>query len=213
MAVTSRLVTGSGALVVPPGYVGASAPDAAPTLLPVLKHIAFHHCLYPAIAREADGGIYQHVGPEIGVASTKAFTSQVIALAMFTLKLARLRSLSVVQGRNIVQAMQSLPQQIQQILDGAPCIELIAEARSLAAISEALLRLCPSAGSPILASELRFRVRRQHGLGKADVVVEGNRLRESVAHHLVIHGAGTLACAVPGLDLRWTRGCPTQLPA
>ena len=79
------------------------------------------------IARESDGGVYIHAGPEIGVASTKAFTSQVMALAMFTLKLARLRSLSVVQGRNIVQAMHQLPQQIQQILDGAPTIERIAE--------------------------------------------------------------------------------------
>ena len=79
------------------------------------------------IARESDGGVYIHAGPEIGVASTKAFTSQVMALAMFTLKLARLRSLSVVQGRNIVQAMHQLPQQIQQILDGAPTIERIAD--------------------------------------------------------------------------------------
>ncbi len=79
------------------------------------------------IARESDGGVYIHAGPEIGVASTKAFTSQVMALAMFTLKLARLRSLSVLQGRNIVQAMHQLPQQIQQILDGAPIIERIAD--------------------------------------------------------------------------------------
>ncbi len=79
------------------------------------------------IARESDGGVYIHAGPEIGVASTKAFTSQVIALAMFTLKLARLRNLSVVQGRNIVEAMQALPEQIQQILDGAPCVERIAD--------------------------------------------------------------------------------------
>jgi len=79
------------------------------------------------IARESDGGVYIHAGPEIGVASTKAFTSQVMALAMFTLKLARLRSLSVLQGRNIVQAMHQLPQQIQQILDGAPTIERIAD--------------------------------------------------------------------------------------
>jgi glucosamine--fructose-6-phosphate aminotransferase (isomerizing) len=79
------------------------------------------------IARESDGGVYIHAGPEIGVASTKAFTSQVMALALFTLKLGRLRSLSVVQGRNVVQAMQALPQQIQQILDAAPTIERIAE--------------------------------------------------------------------------------------
>ncbi|HJU67716.1 MAG TPA: glutamine--fructose-6-phosphate transaminase (isomerizing) [Gemmatimonadaceae bacterium] len=79
------------------------------------------------IARESDGGVYIHAGPEIGVASTKAFTSQVMALALFTLKLGRLRSLSVVQGRNVVQAMQELPNQIQQILDGAPTIERIAD--------------------------------------------------------------------------------------
>jgi glucosamine--fructose-6-phosphate aminotransferase (isomerizing) len=79
------------------------------------------------IARESDGGVYIHAGPEIGVASTKAFTSQVMALALFTLKLGRLRNLSVVQGRNVVQAMQELPNQIQQILDGAPTIERIAD--------------------------------------------------------------------------------------
>ena len=79
------------------------------------------------IARESDGGVYIHAGPEIGVASTKAFTSQVMALALFTLKLGRLRSLSVVQGRTVVQAMQTLPDQIQEILDGAPAIERIAE--------------------------------------------------------------------------------------
>jgi glucosamine--fructose-6-phosphate aminotransferase (isomerizing) len=79
------------------------------------------------IARESDGGIYIHAGPEIGVASTKAFTSQVIALALFTLKLARLRNLSVVRGREIVDAMRALPPQIQQILDRAAEIEQLAE--------------------------------------------------------------------------------------
>src|SRR3954468_6926715 len=79
------------------------------------------------IAREDDGGIYLHAGPEIGVASTKAFTSQVIALALLTLKLGRLRNLSVAAGREIAQAMEALPDQIQQILDRAPEIEAIAE--------------------------------------------------------------------------------------
>src|SRR5436190_4340317 len=79
------------------------------------------------IAREDDGGIYLHAGPEIGVASTKAFTSQVIALALLTLKLGRLRSMSVVRGREIAQAMLELPEQIQQILDRAQEIEKIAE--------------------------------------------------------------------------------------
>jgi glucosamine--fructose-6-phosphate aminotransferase (isomerizing) len=79
------------------------------------------------IAREDDGGIYLHAGPEIGVASTKAFTSQVIALALLTLKLARLRNMSVVQGREVAEAMLKLPQQIQSILSDASAIEEIAE--------------------------------------------------------------------------------------
>ena len=79
------------------------------------------------MAREDDGGIYLHAGPEIGVASTKAFTSQVIALTLLTLKLARLRSLSVEKGREIAQAMERLPDQVQAILDRAPAIEQIAE--------------------------------------------------------------------------------------
>ena len=53
------------------------------------------------IAREADGGIYLHAGPEIGVATTKAFTSQVAALALITLRIARLRNLSILQGRAV----------------------------------------------------------------------------------------------------------------
>jgi glucosamine--fructose-6-phosphate aminotransferase (isomerizing) len=80
------------------------------------------------IAREDDGGIYLHAGPEIGVASTKAFTSQVVALALLTLKLGRLRNMSVVQGREIAQALEALPAQIQSILDRAHEVETIAEA-------------------------------------------------------------------------------------
>jgi glutamine---fructose-6-phosphate transaminase (isomerizing) len=80
------------------------------------------------IAREDDGGIYLHAGPEIGVASTKAFTSQVVALALLTLKLGRLRTMSVVQGREVTQALEKLPEQIQNILDRASEIEKIAEA-------------------------------------------------------------------------------------
>jgi len=79
------------------------------------------------IARDAAAGIYLHAGPEIGVASTKAFTSQVVALALLTLKIARLRDLSVIRGREIIDALQALPGQIQQILDRAPEIETLAE--------------------------------------------------------------------------------------
>jgi glutamine---fructose-6-phosphate transaminase (isomerizing) len=79
------------------------------------------------IARDAAAGIYLHAGPEIGVASTKAFTSQVVALALLTLKIGRLRDLSVIRGREIIDALQALPGQIQQILDRAPEIETLAE--------------------------------------------------------------------------------------
>jgi glucosamine--fructose-6-phosphate aminotransferase (isomerizing) len=68
------------------------------------------------IAREADGGIYLHAGPEIGVASTKAFTSQIVVLALLTLHLGRRRLLSAERGRDIALAMDRLPDQVRTIL-------------------------------------------------------------------------------------------------
>ncbi|MBA3891299.1 MAG: glutamine--fructose-6-phosphate transaminase (isomerizing) [Gemmatimonadaceae bacterium] len=79
------------------------------------------------IAREDDGGVYLLAGPEIGVASTKAFTSQVVALALLMLTFARRRDMSASRGREIAQAMVKLPEQIQEILEDAPTIEIIAE--------------------------------------------------------------------------------------
>jgi glucosamine--fructose-6-phosphate aminotransferase (isomerizing) len=79
------------------------------------------------IAREVDGGLYLHAGPEIGVASTKAFTSQIAALALFTLRLGRLRSLSILQGREIVRALARLPEQIAQVLEKRDEVEQLAE--------------------------------------------------------------------------------------
>ena len=79
------------------------------------------------IGREVEGGIYLHAGPEIGVASTKAFTSQIAALALLTLKLGRLRSLSILQGREVVRALLRLPQQMERVLARAPEVERLAE--------------------------------------------------------------------------------------
>jgi glucosamine--fructose-6-phosphate aminotransferase (isomerizing) len=79
------------------------------------------------IARESDGGVYLHAGPEIGVASTKAFTSQVVALALLTLRMGRLRALSSVRGAEIIEALHALPGQIREILDRAAEIEQLAE--------------------------------------------------------------------------------------
>jgi glucosamine--fructose-6-phosphate aminotransferase (isomerizing) len=74
-----------------------------------------------------DGGIYLHAGPEIGVASTKAFTSQIAALALLTLKMGRLRALSILQGREVVRALARLPELVAQVLAKAPHVEHIAE--------------------------------------------------------------------------------------
>ena len=69
------------------------------------------------IARETDAGVYLHAGPEIGVASTKAFTSQVVVLAMMTIHLGRLRgTLSQSRGRELVRALRQLPEQVAKIL-------------------------------------------------------------------------------------------------
>ncbi|GAA5019596.1 glutamine--fructose-6-phosphate transaminase (isomerizing) [Kitasatospora paranensis] len=70
-----------------------------------------------AIARECDGGIYLHAGPEISVASTKAFTSTVIAFALLALHFGRIHDLSPADGRRIVGALKALPGHIRQILD------------------------------------------------------------------------------------------------
>jgi glutamine---fructose-6-phosphate transaminase (isomerizing) len=69
------------------------------------------------IARESDTGIYLHAGPEIGVASTKAFTSQVVALTLFTILMGRMRNLSILQGREILAALRKLPEQVEQVLE------------------------------------------------------------------------------------------------
>ncbi|MER6301313.1 glutamine--fructose-6-phosphate transaminase (isomerizing) [Kitasatospora sp. NPDC001539] len=69
-----------------------------------------------AIARECDGGIYLHAGPEVSVASTKAFTSTVVAFALLALHFGRIHDLSPADGRRIVSALQALPDQIREIL-------------------------------------------------------------------------------------------------
>ena len=70
-----------------------------------------------AIARECDGGIYLHAGPEISVASTKAFTSTVVAFALLALHFGRIHDLSPADGRRIVAGLKALPGQIREILE------------------------------------------------------------------------------------------------
>ena len=82
------------------------------------------------IARESDGGVYIHAGPEIGVASTKAFTSQVAALALFTLYLGRLGELSPELGAELTRELATIPDKIERILAGAETIRTIARANA-----------------------------------------------------------------------------------
>jgi glucosamine--fructose-6-phosphate aminotransferase (isomerizing) len=80
-----------------------------------------------SIAREACGGVYLHAGPEIGVASTKAFTSQVTVLAMLALYLGRTRHLSSIQGQRIIDELHALPDAIRKALTCHDCVKQIAE--------------------------------------------------------------------------------------
>ena len=80
-----------------------------------------------SIARASEAGVYIHAGPEIGVASTKAFTSQLCVLALISLLIGRKKNISHTDGRNIIQEMLKLPEKVEQILAMNDEIEKIAE--------------------------------------------------------------------------------------
>jgi glucosamine--fructose-6-phosphate aminotransferase (isomerizing) len=88
-----------------------------------------------AIARETDGGIYVHAGPEVCVVSTKCFTNMVVSFALLALHLGRIRDLSVADGKRIIEGLRKVPAQITEILQGEAEIkklaELYADARSM----------------------------------------------------------------------------------
>jgi len=98
------------------------------------------------IAREADGGIYLHAGPEIGVASTKAFTAQVTVLTLLAVYLGRLRNLSYADGLSVLEALAAVPDRLQEIL-----------AREERAI-EAARRLEPCRSALFLGRDLHYPV-------------------------------------------------------
>ena len=80
-----------------------------------------------SIARATDAGVYQHVGPEIGVASTKAFTSQVAIMALMTMFLGRQREMSLTMGRRIGQELQKLPDHIRTVFESSDSIKALAK--------------------------------------------------------------------------------------
>lgn len=91
------------------------------------RTLAINNVVGSSIARESDGGIYQHAGPEIGVASTKAFTSQLLIVAMLALYLGRMRDMSLDDGVQFVNALKQAPEQVHQILEKSHYIQEIAK--------------------------------------------------------------------------------------
>jgi glucosamine--fructose-6-phosphate aminotransferase (isomerizing) len=90
------------------------------------KVLAICNVVGSTIAREADGGIYLHAGPEIGVASTKAFTSQVTVLTLLALMMGRIRMLSASHGAQLIRALEAIPKQMESILAQNEAIRRIA---------------------------------------------------------------------------------------
>jgi glutamine---fructose-6-phosphate transaminase (isomerizing) len=80
------------------------------------KALAIVNVVGSTIARESDGGIYMHAGPEIGVASTKAFVSTITILTLLAIHLGRMRQLSAKRALEILHGLEALPKQIEKIL-------------------------------------------------------------------------------------------------
>ncbi|WP_370288394.1 glutamine--fructose-6-phosphate transaminase (isomerizing) [Nocardioides sp.] len=88
-----------------------------------------------AIARQVDGGVYLHAGPEVAVASTKALTNMFLAFALLALQLGRVRDLSIADGQRLIAALADLPDRIEQVLareeQWVPVAKRLAQAESL----------------------------------------------------------------------------------
>lgn len=91
------------------------------------KVIALCNVPGSTLAREADATIFLKCGPEIGVCSTKAFTSQIVILALLTLMMARMRHMSKAEGQEFLKALRNLPEQVQLVLDNAYYIQNLAK--------------------------------------------------------------------------------------
>jgi glucosamine--fructose-6-phosphate aminotransferase (isomerizing) len=100
-----------------------------------------------SIARETDAGVYIHAGPEIGVASTKAFTSQLAVLMLLALYLGRMRHLSPTDAREIAQELARIPEKLQYVLDTTA--ELTREIAHLYAHAQNFLYLGRGVNFPI----------------------------------------------------------------
>jgi len=77
------------------------------------------------IPRESDGGVYVHSGLEVAVASTKAFTSQLVVLYLFAILMGRMKDLGLYKGKELINELQSIPEKVKEILNNAEKIEKI----------------------------------------------------------------------------------------
>lgn len=93
-----------------------------------IRTLALTNGIGSTIARETGGGIYQHAGAEIGVASTKAFTSQLLLSAMLGVYFGRLRDMSFQDGREVVGKLKQVPSLIQDVLNQASVLKEVAKA-------------------------------------------------------------------------------------
>jgi len=80
------------------------------------KTLAIVNVVGSTIAREADGGVYMHAGPEVGVAATKSYISQLTVLALLAIYMGRIRHLSAMQGQTAIRELEAIPDKIQQVL-------------------------------------------------------------------------------------------------
>jgi glucosamine--fructose-6-phosphate aminotransferase (isomerizing) len=92
-----------------------------------IRTLALCNVVGSSIAREADGGVYLHAGPEIGVASTKAFTAQVAVLTLLSLYLGRMRHLSFAAGKRILDELRAMPDVLRKTLECHDDVRRIAQ--------------------------------------------------------------------------------------
>jgi len=91
------------------------------------KIIGMTNVIGSTLARESDGGIYLHAGPEIGVASTKAFTNQIVSLILFSIYISRLKNMSLYQAESMLRELQTIIPKVKEVLSQASKIKEIAK--------------------------------------------------------------------------------------
>jgi glutamine---fructose-6-phosphate transaminase (isomerizing) len=186
-----------------------------------------------AIARECDGGIYLHAGPEVAVASTKALTNMYLGFALLALHLGRVRDLSIADGKRLIGGLQRLPAQLEEILKHEDALASIAvglsEAESLLFIGRVRgLPVSPEGGPKFKEISYRHAEAYQtselkHGplaLISADVptvaIVPGDELTDrnvAALHEIEARGGPLVVITHPTVDLGEVRATRIDVPA